>query len=142
MQTVISHRFWTSKMVYRSWIISIFSVCKVVVKIFLLNKPTKWRGGKVLRFQRRNWISLYGLSFNLAALERLCCHAVRYFHPLARFLNGKIVPRTFHISDFCRGRSRIVRDLPVDIRSPIYLPCSLSNIAIPIKILAIWPRAT
>lgn len=86
------------------------------VNIWRMRKCFSWTnlrsGGAVLRFQRRDWISLYELSFNLAALERLCCHAVRYFHPPARFLNGETVPRTFHISDFCRGRSRIARDLP------------------------------
>jgi len=59
-------------------------------------------GGGSLRFQCRGWISLYGLSFNLAALVRLCYHIVRYFHPSARFLNGETASRTFHILDFCR----------------------------------------
>lgn len=82
-------------------------VCGVVTKMFFLGKPTRWQA-VVLRFQRRDWTSLYGLSFNLAALVRLCCHAVRYFHPPVRFLNGETASQTFHISDFCRGRSRIV----------------------------------
>lgn len=82
-------------------------VCGVVAKMFFLGKPTRWQA-VVLRFQRRDWTSLYGLSFNLAALVRLCCHAVRYFHPPMRFLNGETASQTFHISDFCRGRSRIV----------------------------------
>lgn len=144
MQAVISHRrFWTSEMVDRSWIMSIFGVCEVVAKSCFSWTNLRGGGAAVLRFQRRDWISLYGFSFNLATLERLCCHAVRYFHPPAHFLNSETVPRTFHISDFCRDRSRIARDLlPVDIRLPIYLPSSLSNIAIPMKILAIQPRAT
>lgn len=94
-------------------------------------------------FNVANWISLYGLSFNLAALKRLYRHAVRYFHPPARFLNGETATRTFHIWDFCRGGSRIVRDLsPADIQLPrIYLPSSLSNIAISVKISAIQSLA-
>lgn len=71
---------------------------------------------------------------NLAALVRLCCHAVRYFHPSARFLNGETASRTFHISDFCRVRSRIVPGISY-LRISGH-PSGPSNIAIPIKILA------
>lgn len=73
MLAVISRRFWISfekRRVYRSWIMSTSDVCGVITKMFFLGKPMKWQA-MVLRFQRHNWISLYGLSFNLAALERL-----------------------------------------------------------------------
>lgn len=66
-------------------------VCGAVARMFLHGKPDPpgtAAGNAVLRSQRRDCISLYGLSFNLAALERLCRHVVRYFHPPSRFLNG------------------------------------------------------
>lgn len=111
-------------------------------KMFFSSKPMRWQAA-VLRFQRRDWISLYGLSFNLAALVRLYRHAVRYFHPPARFLNGETATRTFHIWDFCRDGSRGSSEISClrDIQSLVYLPSSLSNIAISIKISAIPSRA-